>query len=981
MNGEQEIAYITCVNNEEMYAACREALAAQALPEGMRASFVPIRGAASMCAGYQEAQEASHARYKLYIHQDCILQRCDVVLRMLSVCAAHPDAGLVGLAGCRQLPETGMWWLGEGLYYHVAEEKTVGRSYHRAGTTHGQDAAAMAAVDGLLLLTAVDVPWRSDIFQGWHFYDISMCLEMRWRGYGVYVPCQEGMDPWVLHRCGDKPITEEYHRWRRLFLYSYGKTAEERKLFSVTAAAGVRSRLSVCYIVRDCQEELALSLSRLQGEPDEIIVVDTGSEDDTAAVAQSFGAEVFHETWRDDFAAARNVALARATGDWVLVLDADEHLAPVHDSLHHVVARAAASGTEGLMAALVNVDLDCGGREMMPEPVLRLWRNRPGRRYVRGIHEEIADDGRPLAPLGRAEGLVLRHTGYSAARVKEKLARNLVFLQRQIERHGETSEDWRYLADCFYGLEEYALALHYAECAIKRGAQVLDGNARMYEVAISSLARLARPTEERLEMARRAVTACPEVPGFAREVQSASLLLAAERWYAAQDAAPATDFPAAVEAYIAQADRPEERRSFLAAWAQQTGRVRLSLVLAACSASRPAATLAQEAVTRGAWPVATICQQAALGRRTLFRALYALSGTRDGRARLLSEEWPKRLPETFERIVYALCLLDHEDVVPGRGQLMASDYVAWARGLSMLETVDAAGLQRYARLATGFAPDWGCLVRAAGDLLAREAWAAALSLLSLVPAQAAEMLPRGVFWYRTGIALYELREDGAAECFERATAAGGKKRSLSAYQGQRHPERALRERLLPCTPRAWWRLGRMAERRHQEERAYDCYLSGLRSQPRHRALLCCLLRLLRRLGMDDVGQIQLLQQLYRPEDWSWLAAALERFSAGAVYLYFARAAGMSLDTAEAQMAAGRADAAAEQAATIIDTACQFGLLAEAEGAVGLDSFLGDLPQSWQRAREDWQERRQTPETCALTRLACEMKEIIDRRMS
>ena len=57
MNGEQEIAYITCVNNEEMYAACREALAAQALPEGMRASFVPIRGAASMCAGYQEAQE------------------------------------------------------------------------------------------------------------------------------------------------------------------------------------------------------------------------------------------------------------------------------------------------------------------------------------------------------------------------------------------------------------------------------------------------------------------------------------------------------------------------------------------------------------------------------------------------------------------------------------------------------------------------------------------------------------------------------------------------------------------------------------------------------------------------------------------------------------------------------------------------------------------------------------------------------------
>ena len=226
MNGEQEIAYITCVNNEEMYAACREALAAQALPEGMRASFVPIRGAASMCAGYQEAQEASHARYKLYIHQDCILQRRDVVARMLAVCAAHPDAGLVGLAGCRALPETGIWWLGKDLYYYVAEEKTAGCSYHQVGTTHGQDAAAMAAVDGLILLTAVDVPWRSDIFRGWHFYDISMCMEFRRRGYRLLIPRQEG--PWAMHETGFKFLGREYGKWRDVFLREYAaEMAEE----------------------------------------------------------------------------------------------------------------------------------------------------------------------------------------------------------------------------------------------------------------------------------------------------------------------------------------------------------------------------------------------------------------------------------------------------------------------------------------------------------------------------------------------------------------------------------------------------------------------------------------------------------------------------------------------------------------------------------------------------------------------------------
>ena len=238
-----------------------------------------------------------------------------------------------------------------------------------------------------------------------------------------------------------------------------------------------------------------------------------------------------------------------------------------------------------------------------------------------------------------------------------------------------------------------------------------------------------------------------------------------------------------------------------------------------------------------------------------------------------------------------------------------------------------------------------------------------------------------MFWYRTGIALYELGEGGAAECFARAAAAGCEERAFVAYQEQGHLERASRVHSLLRTPHDWWRLGRLAERNHQEERAYACYLSGLRLQPRHRELLCCLLRLLRRSGMDDVGQIQLLRQLYRPEDTLWLAATLAETCAGAVYLYFARAAGLPLDTIEAQLAAGRADAAAEQAAVGVDTACRFGLLAEQAGTSGLAPLLDNLPQRWQQIRADFQSGRRTPETCALTRLAREMRDIMDRRTS
>ena len=477
-------------------------------------------------------------------------------------------------------------------------------------------------------------------------------------------------------------------------------------MFSVNHDASLHPRLSVCYIVRDGARELSLSLARLQGEADEIIVVDTGSSDATAEVARSFGARVYAYAWDDDFAAARNLALEKATGDWILILDADEHLPAVHGSLHHSVVRAAAGGAEALTVTLVNVDLDAGGRETPPEPLLRIWRNRPGRRYTGRVHEAIGDHGAPLAPLGEAREIVLRHTGYSEARAKEKMARNLVLLQRQIEERGERDTDWRYLADGCYGLEEYELALHYARLAIEKGARTLAGPARMYEVAIASLARLDRPTSERLALARQAAAACPAEASFAREAESAAAQCEAEAWYAAQAERDDASLSAAAEAWSAAAEQPETRRSFLAAWAGETGRVRLCMALD--EARRGVASRLVEEMTAGeALAAAPIVRQASQSICDLFLSLYLLSGTREGQRQLLAEEWPERLPASFTRLIYALCLLGHEDRAAGCPSLTAADFAAWSLGLGMIARAAAsAGLTRYARLALDFAPDW-----------------------------------------------------------------------------------------------------------------------------------------------------------------------------------------------------------------------------------------------------------------------------------
>lgn len=84
--------------------------------------------------------------------------------------------------------------------------------------------------------------------------------------------------------------------------------------------------LALSMIVRDAAADLARCLASVRGIVNEIVVADTGSRDETAAIARAHGAQVIAVAWQDDFAAARNAALAPVTADWVLSLDADERL-------------------------------------------------------------------------------------------------------------------------------------------------------------------------------------------------------------------------------------------------------------------------------------------------------------------------------------------------------------------------------------------------------------------------------------------------------------------------------------------------------------------------------------------------------------------------------------------------------------------------------------------------------------------------------
>ena len=87
-------------------------------------------------------------------------------------------------------------------------------------------------------------------------------------------------------------------------------------------------RLSVAIIVRDAADALRETLSSIKSMADEVVVADTGSQDQSLAVAKEFDAKVVETHWNDDFSAARNFCLSHVTGDWVLWLDAGESLSP-----------------------------------------------------------------------------------------------------------------------------------------------------------------------------------------------------------------------------------------------------------------------------------------------------------------------------------------------------------------------------------------------------------------------------------------------------------------------------------------------------------------------------------------------------------------------------------------------------------------------------------------------------------------------------
>lgn len=206
-------------------------------------------------------------------------------------------------------------------------------------------------------------------------------------------------------------------------------------------------RLSLCMIVRDGAAMLSRCLESGRGLVDEIVVVDTGSQDESPTIARAHGAEVVAAEWRDDFSAARNLGLARARGAWVLVLDADEWLPP--ESVAPIRALAARPPVEAFHLIQCS-ELPEGG--VVRAAAVRLFPNRPDVRYRHPLHEEVnaslAEAGLPV----RSTTIEFLHSGYAErGRIEAKRRRNVRIAEAALARGVGPAEalQMRYYRGCF----------------------------------------------------------------------------------------------------------------------------------------------------------------------------------------------------------------------------------------------------------------------------------------------------------------------------------------------------------------------------------------------------------------------------------------------------------------------------------------------------------------------------------------------------
>ncbi|MEJ6949875.1 glycosyltransferase [Natronospora cellulosivora (SeqCode)] len=226
------------------------------------------------------------------------------------------------------------------------------------------------------------------------------------------------------------------------------------------------SSISLCMIVKDEENNIKNCLESVYKYVDEIIIVDTGSRDNTLSIAKNYQVTIIKESWYDDFSRARNTSLEHAQGDWILYLDADEYLPE-----KTVKKLSELSKNKIASAWLFSIISPINDNTANRHANIRMFRNKKNYFFQGKIHEQIKPSiikNDPEAVILNS-GLDIYHSGYrnDYRGRKAKTLRNIRILKQELKKREKNPFLNFNIAKSYYVLGKYQLSQKHYQIAVE----------------------------------------------------------------------------------------------------------------------------------------------------------------------------------------------------------------------------------------------------------------------------------------------------------------------------------------------------------------------------------------------------------------------------------------------------------------------------------------------------------------------------------
>lgn len=227
------------------------------------------------------------------------------------------------------------------------------------------------------------------------------------------------------------------------------------------------STVSLCMIVRNEEEYIEACLESAKNLVDEIIILDTGSSDRTKEICSCYTDKIYETEWQEDFSTARNLCISKASGDWILWMDADERLIVKDRKLlqKKLLKKRCKAYSVRMLHFMESVKEE--SKQYHVSHHIRLFQRSAGYQFQGIIHEKLIDrKGKELQPKEIADVIELYHYGYTELHLKEKSFRNLSLCLKAKEKDGEDPWLDYYIAAELYRLGDRKKSLEFINFSI-----------------------------------------------------------------------------------------------------------------------------------------------------------------------------------------------------------------------------------------------------------------------------------------------------------------------------------------------------------------------------------------------------------------------------------------------------------------------------------------------------------------------------------